>query len=284
MKKLKGLGAREKRWRALPQRLFSNVAARVPGVPARFRNALAQAVAAPASELLHYAIPFKLAERALGQTAIIDADPQSIDRWLISAARSEDGIELPREHFLVDGPLKPLIRALDSSRLDQEVREFIACGGDYRQTRTFRTFEKRLSEKGKFQRNGVTFQDLADVEAYCRHHIGLIESIRTHGVVRRAQLASIGASPRRSSPNGRFLDRTETDAGVAVGPSGQLLRYRGGFHRTAAARELRLTRMPVQVKLVHLTWLRKLVQETDLSPHDALIEGLKRLSASATRP
>ena len=207
-----------------------------------------------------------------------------IDRWLISAAKSEDRIELPRDHFLIDGPWAPLVRPLEGSRLDREVREFIACQGDFRQTDTFSTFAKRLRDKGKFERNGVTFRTMDDVDAYCRHHVGLIESIRTHGVVRREDLPRIGASSRRSSPSNRFLERVETDAGVAVGPGGRLLRYRGGFHRTAAARELGLNRMPVQVKLVHLTWLRQVVEETRLAPHDALIEGLKRLSALSAHP
>jgi hypothetical protein len=37
----------------------------------------------------------------------------------------------------------------------------------------------------------------------------------------------------------------------------------------------------VQVKLVHMNWLRKLVGETGLSAHEALVVGLKRLSRPA---
>jgi hypothetical protein len=50
---------------------------------------------------------------------------------------------------------------------------------------------------------------------------------------------------------------------------------------SAAARELGLASLPVQVKLVHMNWLRKLVGETGLSAHEALVVGLKRLSRSA---
>jgi hypothetical protein len=283
-RKLAGLSASEKRWRALPKRLLWGLMARIPGAPSRFRRALGRAVAAKPSETLRYAVPFVLAERVLGDTAIIDADPRSIDRWLISEAKSAGQIESPRDHFLIDGSWKPLTRALDSSQLDNEVREFIACLGDYRQMPLFRRSLKRLRDEGSFVRNGIVFRTADDIDAYCRHHVNLIESIRKHGVVRRADLGKIGASAGRATPNSAFLERTETDAGVAVGPNGRLLRYRGGFHRTAAARELGLANMPVQVKLVHLTWLREVVEETGLAPCDALLEGLKRLSVPVQHP
>lgn len=282
--KFNGLTVEEKRWRALPERLASSFMALMPGAESRFRRAVAAAVAAKRSETLRYAVPFALAERVLGEAAIIDADPRSIDRWLISEAKSEERIESPRDHFLIDGRLGSLTRPLHQSGLDREVREFIDCQGDYRQTNVFQTFSRRLREEGAFPSNGVAFRKLDDVEAYCRHHLRLIESIREYGVVRRAQLASIGRLAERSTSNAAFLEHVETDAGVAVGPGGRLLRYRGGFHRTAAARELGLASMPVQVKLVHLGWLRKIMRETGLPPYDALIEGLKRLSVSSAHP
>ncbi len=255
--------------------------ARMPGAESRFRRAVAEAVAADQSETLRYAVPFALAERVLGGAAIIDADPRAIDRWLLSEAKSEQGIEAPRDHFFVDGRWDSLTYPLQVSDLDQEVREFIACRGDYRQTRVFLALSGRLREEGAFSSNGVAFRKLDDIEAYCRHHLRLIDSIREHGVVRRSRLAGIGRPAERSTSNAAFLELVETDAGVAVGPGGKLLRYRGGFHRTAAARELGLASMPVQVKLVHLRWLRKIIRETGLPPYDALVEGLKRLSIPA---
>jgi hypothetical protein len=281
--KLPGLSAKEKRWRGLPKRLFWSAVARIPGAESRFRRMLAKAVAAPPSMSLSYALPFVLAEHVLGEAAIIDADPRSIDRWVISEAKSDNGIESPRGYFLVDGPWAPLERTLDSSRLDGEVRELVTCGGDFRQTALFRKSLNRLRKGGSFIRNGVAFGTPEDIENYCRHHLDLIESIRRHGVVRRADLGKIGDWAGRLAPNAASLERSETDAGVAVGPDGKLLRYRGGFHRTAAARELGLASMPVQVKLVHLAWLRQLVSDTGLPAHEALLEGLKRLSVSGRR-
>jgi hypothetical protein len=275
--KLQGLRADEKRWRALPQRMMWAVKARMPGARSRFERMLAEAVAAEPLENLGYVLPFVLAERILGEAAIIDADPRSIDRWLVSEAKLGDEVQSPRDHFLIDGPWRALVRPLEESRLDDEVREFIA-DSNYRRARVYGKLAKRLSERGAFLRNGVMFRTLEDIDAYCHHHVRLIESIRTNGVVRRSELGRIGVLARRSTPNAAFLESVETDAGVAVSPRGRLLRYRGGFHRTAAARELGLSSMPVQVKLVHLTWLRKLVRESGLPPLGALVEGLKRLS------
>lgn len=276
--KFRGLKPEEKRWRGLPDRLLASFAARLPGARDRFRRELAAALEQAPAAGLRYAIPFSLAERVLGGALLIEANPQTMRHWLVSEAKSEEKLETPRDYFVVDGPLGPLRRKVEDSQLDAEARELIACQGDHRSTRLFESLARRLSKQGAFHRNGVLFRSPADIEAYCRHHLALIESIKAHGVVRRSDLARIGAS--RPTPNAGFLERVEADAGVAVGPNGRLLRYRGGFHRTAAARELGLNRMPVQVKLVHLGWLRGVVDETGLESYDALIAGLKGLSLS----
>jgi len=129
--------------------------------------------------------------------------------------------------------------------------------------------------------NGMPLRSADDVEAYCRHHLMLIESIRQHGVVRRSELERIGKTASRLTANSAALERGETDAGVAIGPRGRLYRYRGGFHRTAAARELGLPSLPVQVKLVHLDWLREMIKETGLPAREAMVEGFKRFSVRA---
>ena len=278
--KFEGLKPEEKRWRGLPDRLLSGFAARLPGARDRFRRELAAALGQAPSAGLRYAVPFPLAARVLGEALLIEANPQEMRHWLVSEAKSGEKLETPRDYFVVDGPLGPLRRRLDDSQLDAEARELIACQGDYHSTRLFETLSRRLSKQGSFHRNGVLFRTPADIDAYCQHHLELIASIKAHGVVRRSDLARAGVSAARSTSNAAFLERMEADAGVAVGPNGRLLRYRGGFHRTAAARELGLTRMPVQVKLVHLGWLRGVTDETRLEPFDALLEGLKRLSLS----
>jgi hypothetical protein len=279
--KFQGLKPEEKRWRGLSDRLLSGLMARLPGARDRFRKELAAALDRAPTAALSYAIPFPLAERVLGDALLIMANPQDMRHWLVSEAKSEEKLETPRDYFLVDGPLGPLRRRLEDSQLDAEARELIACQGDYRSTGLFETLSRRLGKNGAFHRNGVLFRTPADIDAYCRHHLELIESIKAHGVVRRSELARVGAAASRSTPNAAFLERVEADAGVAVGSNGRLLRYRGGFHRTAAARELGLVRMPVQVKLVHLDWLRRVVEETGLEPFSALVEGLKRLSLSS---
>ncbi|CAN5148549.1 hypothetical protein BH10PSE7_BH10PSE7_35170 [soil metagenome] len=278
--KLEGLSLEEKRkrWRAAPQRLFWKMAA-ASGADIRFKRRLAIAAGKrSADKSLRFHIPFAIAERALGEAAIIMADPRKINRWLISEGRSEQGVESPRDYFLVSGRWESLVQPIGESDLDGEVRDLIATGGEVRLTPAFERLAARLRDEGPFVHNRVMLAKESDLERYLTYHAALIESIRQHGVVRRRDLARIGPFAKRPGTNGKALEAAETDSGVAIGPGGRLLRYRGGFHRNAAARELGLKRMPVHVKLVHVQWLRRMVRELNLSPHEALLEGLRKLS------
>jgi hypothetical protein len=282
--RLPGLKVRDKRerWRAAaPKRLLWRASAAAPGVVGRFERLLSSAAGTSPAQKLTFFIPFPVAERALGDAAIIDADPARIVRWVLSEAKGEDGIQSPRDYFLIDGPMGGLIQALDNSRLDREVSEFVACEGNYRGTRVYRRLMRRMKKPHIMWHNGMPLRSADDVEAYCRHHLMLIESIRQHGVVRRSELERIGKSAGRLTANSAALERAETDAGVAIGTRGRLYRYRGGFHRTAAARKLGLRSMPVQVKLVHLEWLREMIKQTGLPPREAMVEGFKRFSVRA---
>lgn len=279
--KLEGLTVEDKRkrWRVAPKRLFWKIAAAVSGGRMPFRRRLSIALRpVPKDQQLLFHIPFAVAERALGKAAIIDADPRRINHWIVSEARSDDGIQSPRDYFLVSGNWQPLVQPISESPLDREVRELIVAKGSPRQTESFASLMARLRHEGAFEHNGVALASERDIERYLVYHAALIDSIRANGVVRRADLAALGTRHARPGSNGRLLESVETDAGVAIGPAGRLFRYRGGFHRTAAARELGLKSMPVQVKLVHVTWLRRTVRELGLAPHEALAEGLKRLS------
>jgi hypothetical protein len=283
IRRLPGLKVRDKRerWKAAPKRLLWRASAAAPGVVGRFERLLSSAAATSRSQKLTFLLPFPVAERALGDAAIIDANPARIIRWVLSEVKGEGGIQSPRDYFLIDGPMRGLIQALDNSRLDREVSELVACEGNYRSTRVYRRLMRRMKKPHIMWHNGMPLRSADDVEAYCRHHLMLIESIREHGVVRRSELGRIAESASRLTANSAALERAETDAGVAIGTRGRLYRYRGGFHRTAAARELGLPSMPVQVKLVHLDWLRQMIKETGLPAREAMVEGFKRFSVRA---
>jgi hypothetical protein len=73
-------------------------------------------------------------------------------------------------------------------------------------------------------------------------------------------------------------DSTERDIGVAITETGELIRHLGGKHRTAIAQALKLPSIPVEVRMVHTSWLLRQVERTGLPPHLALADGVKQLA------
>jgi len=113
------------------------------------------------------------------------------------------------------------------------------------------------------------------IEAYFRYCIDLIQSVQKDGVVSRASLGIFGRiwlDHRGARP--LALDSVERDVGVAITESGRLVRHLGGKHRTAVAHALGLSQMPVELRLVHVGWLRREMERTGLPAHLALQKAL----------
>ena len=255
-------------------RIFHSFAGRLPASTGVLAWRMEQTLSRPRTAGPWFGLSSPFAEAVAGQQLGISADPSAINTWLFSQVSAGGIVFHPRDYFLGGGEWSALTSPLALSNLDQEVRDLIACGGDVRAAPVFATLCAMLAQsQGTCFHNGVWFRSSLDIEAYLKSHAALIQSIKTHGVLRRADALKLGH--RRVSP----LEIRETDAGVAVSADGNLLRYRGGFHRVAIARELGLRSMPVAVRLVHADWLRLQMRETGLDAMPALFAGLKRLSA-----
>jgi hypothetical protein len=71
---------------------------------------------------------------------------------------------------------------------------------------------------------------------------------------------------------------TESEIGLAVGADGALFRIGPGHHRMSIARRLGLARVPAELRLFHVKWLRQIMREDGLGPLAALRHGIARLA------
>jgi hypothetical protein len=248
--------------------LASNLRGRLPFAEARLGRAIKRSLETRRPDGPWFAVASAFAEAVLGERLVIDVDPASISRWLLSQAALGPKTFHPRESFIGGGDWSALTAPLAGSGLDREARAIFAGEGALRETTQFQDLMARVLSAPVFH-NGHWLRNRADIETYFAHHVALLESIRSRGVLRHGAIKSTRAWR---------IERKETDAGVAIGAGGELLRYRGGFHRTAFAQMLRLKSMPVAVRLVHGDWLRARMRETGLDPLRALLAGLDRMS------
>jgi hypothetical protein len=132
----------------------------------------------------------------------------------------------------------------------------------------------RMMEAGRPMQVGpLVLDSVAAIESYRRYCESLLDSIRTHGVTPR-QLTPDFAPARGRDPRS---ERTEGDIIVAVGPNGEFYRMLAGRHRICAAQALGLDRVPVNIRLVHATWLWAMADRYGVPPHQAFASWLETL-------
>ncbi|GAA4650107.1 hypothetical protein GCM10023116_23900 [Kistimonas scapharcae] len=203
-------------------------------------------------------IPAALVLSVLDEQLLIRVNPADLTHRLAAVSWGQDGIKSHdfRESFVAEGDLSGYLSPLKQDRLTAEIDQLFACHFRWRETASWVMLAQRLRERGRFVHNNVRIASLSDLDAYFQRYAELAESIQTHGYRLRRELTS-GAAASSGFARSWRIERGEEEVGVAIGPKGEIWRYRGGYHRTAIARNLGLETMPVQVKLVHGDWLRR---------------------------
>ena len=240
-------------------------------LPSQLRRALSE------TEAGRFALSYPLARWGFGEALVTEVDPHRLETWLLSfAMRDGDPVAL-RDFFVGSGDWSSLLRDVATSPLHHEIVELLAHDLKIEDCPVYHRMVARLSAEGPFVRNYIRLSRPEDVQAYLQHYVDLIESVRARGLLRKAERANAGDRGTVGGLRSRYHQLIETDVGVAVDRDGRLHRFRGGFHRTAIAKGLGLDRMPVAVKLVHAEWLKGVMADTGLPPHQAVIAGIEAL-------
>jgi hypothetical protein len=212
-----------------------------------------------------------------GPALHLDVNPLKLGHRISDWVRGPHGAHWIGTSFLDSADWNAAISPLVGSPIHLAMQEIVSTGGDPRDTSAYRTLMKGIKRGRPSRRNNVTLASVEAVEAYLRYCRDLIKSMRKRGVVRHSESGPfhrLRLKHRDARPV--VHDSTERDIGVAITETGELIRHLGGKHRTAIAQALKLPSIPVEVRMVHASWLARQVERTGLPPHLALEEGIKQ--------
>lgn len=219
-----------------------------------------------------------------GRRLMLEVDPAQLTRRISDYVIDHDSIRWIGNWFLDAADWSGALAPIKASPIHKEMSEVVAADLDYRSTPQYKALRRAAMLGRPARRNGVVLSGPDQIDAYFNYCADLITSMKTHGALTRRQFSSsrFPASKHLQARSAK-LDRVERDIGVAIGEDGELVRHLGGKHRTAVAQALDLPSIPVEVRLVHVGWLTRQVEETGLPPHLAMISGLERIASPRTR-
>jgi hypothetical protein len=225
-----------------------------------------------------------------GRKLHLDLDPAKLKYRISDWVREPRGMHWVGRSFLDAGDWSAALSPLERSPIHREMHDIVVAGAEFRSTATYRNFLRAIKRGRPMLRNNVRLADEDAIEAYLKYCRGLIKSMRKRGALRRAVSGAFhGMRVRHWDARSPLYDSSERDIGVAIDADGSIIRVLGGKHRTAIAQALKLPTIPVEIRMVHVHWLRQQAEETGLPPHLALAEGVARmvargLAAPAAKP
>jgi hypothetical protein len=244
--------------------------------PQRFDRAVARLLRDPhaVDVVPEYAIWY------FGPALRLEVDPARLKMRINDYVRDHSGDRWIGTSFLDAADWSNVLEPIEDSPVHRGVFSLVEAGADYHESRAFRDLTLLIKMGQPGVRNGLPLRTEADVEAYIRYCHDLIASVRKQGVVRhRPANAFYRLRIRHRDTRSVLIDASERDIGVAIGPSGEMVRHLGGKHRTAIAMALKLPRLPVEVRMVHVRWLAAEMERTGLPAHRALPAGIRMLQA-----
>lgn len=249
--------------------------------PRAFDNAVQGLLDDPASD----GIRPQYARWYFGSAQRFEIDPARLRRRLSDFVQSDRDVRWIGTSFLDGADWSGALNSIGNSPIHRELSELIAADLDYRGTRSYRVQLKCAAKGRPVRRNGIALIGREEIDAYYRYCADLVASVRTHGILSRHSFGRL-AGLRLEHPDARppGLDSAERDVGVAINADGELIRHLGGKHRTAIAQALGLPSMPVELRMVHVGWLRGEMERMQLPAHQALPRAIGELAGARRAP
>lgn len=234
--------------------------------------------AAGTADMPAFFLPMHFGVRAFGEALWLDLPVQNLHTRLHDWIGHEDAIVHSSDYFFCSGDWSPLLAAADGSPVMTEATQLLQANLDYRSTRIYAK-HRQLIESGKtLSRNQVALDTVQKLDDYFDRFVALFKSIQTHGVLPLADARAFDTSLDKVSELRRWDTHVgEKDIGVALGPSGEIVVLPGAKHRLAIATTLRLTSVPVQLRMIHVDWLHKLDKPSHIDWCQAVEQALLEL-------
>lgn len=193
-----------------------------------------------------FELPQETAKHLLSRDLTLWVNPERISKQIRKDVEVGSDIMQAKtffDFFFVDGEwdLDTSVTPFESDRDFLEMRDLFHLGWSYQDSPSFvRCMSELESGKPRKDHNGIPFSSAESVDEYFRNYLQLFHSMSVRGYVPAYDLDGYEASD---------------EIGVAITRTGQLLHFRTGHHRLAIAKLLQLSRVYVQIHLVHHKWL-----------------------------
>jgi hypothetical protein len=245
--------------------------------PPRFDAAVAKLLGQPGAG----AIPLHQALWHFGSALRMRIDPRILEARLSDFVEDGHGPRWIGSFFLDSGEWDTAVAPLSASPVHREMTELVKAGMNFRDTKAYSRLCRAVAKGRPKLRSGVLLTTRDQVDEYYDYCVHLACSIGDQGVLPRHAVRT------RNRPilGGRrqwlhSLEAAERDIGIAIDRNGRLVRHLGGKHRTALAQALGLATIPVEVRLVHVQWLRRHIERSGLPASRAFREALLALPAN----
>lgn len=227
-----------------------------------FRSAVRAALPLSDGKALQFAVPFEEATQVFGDELLLDIDPGHLTENLPFQIRIAQTPTRICDFFHGAGNWKRISFDFRDRPIYQEMQEILTHDGPLRNLKSYRDCVAQMSEGRPRTSNGVALDRIEKIDLYFQSNRKLLDSIRAHGVMRRPAFDTVRAEAYETSPVRTLHSEViERDVGIGIGANGEIYRVCQGLHRTAAAVLLGVPVMPVQLRLIHLGFLRRMMRE-----------------------
>ncbi len=252
----------------------------------RLASAIRMALDVPATAPPGFSGAFEDAAELFGDALHFEADPRLFASNLLFECGPPGARKRVCQFFTGWGDWEQISFDFRNEAIFREVGEVAAQGGWSRQLPSHRKFRVRMRDGRPVRRNNVALDTVAKIDAYFENTASLLASIAAKGVVRRpAFTIEMAAAFAASEIRPVAAEIVERDVGAGIGPRGELLRVCPGLHRTAAALHLGVASMPVELRMIHIAFLRQHgAAEDPLAAVRRVLAHARRAYAAASRP
>lgn len=176
------------------------------------------------------------------------------------------------DYFIGSGDWSAIAEPFSKTSVYQEAMQIHAANFNYQETAVYRAYMQQVKKGRRLSKNKVVLNRADLVESYFKRFVDLFRSIQNKGLLPRKDLKRFNTMVS-SYPKVREY-RTEwgeREIGVAIGADGSIYRLPGAKHRFAIAIMLGLAVIPVEVRMVHVDWLKSIRRK-----NETLLESIAR--------
>jgi hypothetical protein len=249
--------ARERMW----QRGLHWSVAKALGRWVPFEYFLRQALLPP-HEHFCCGVPVPYAQGALGQGLFTSIPVTALTFVLPDWVRCGGGIHHLSDHFVCAGEWRSLRRKITETGVFREAQALLDADFLFREMPIYRQYVRRAKNGNPVSRNQILLDREERIDAYFERFVEQFRWMERDGFLRLKTAQRLTGSKMVLNPvREQQTERGEQDLGVAIDADGQLMRLPGGQHRFAVASLLEISVIPVEVRMVHVDWLRRIDRE-----------------------